>query len=141
MKEPFIATVKMITGEEVLCEVMPTEESGEEFFLISNPIIVDENTQVDPSRGVIISGLIPKKWMIFSNDGMTIVNKSHIVTMSELDKFGIEFYNKALIAARASSPIKKKVSSEENTGYVGKIETFRETLQSIYDSSPDIPSS
>ena len=57
----------------------------------------------------LCSVLIPKKWMMFSGDGMTIVNKSHVVTMSELDKFGIEFYNRALIAAHASSPIKKKV--------------------------------
>ncbi len=84
MKDPFIATVKMITGEEVLCEVMPSEEGGQEFFLISNPIIIDESNQVDAERGVVLSGLIPKKWMMFSGDGMTIVNKSHVVTMSEL---------------------------------------------------------
>ncbi len=141
MTDPFIATVKMITGEEVLCEVMPSEEGGQEFFLISNPIIIDESNQVDAERGVVLSGLIPKKWMMFSGDGMTIVNKSHVVTMSELDKFGIEFYNRALIAARASSPIKKKVDSKENSGYIGKIESFRETLQGIYDSSPDVPNS
>ena len=139
MTDPFIATVKMITGEEVLCEVMPSEEGGQEFFLISNPIIIDESNQVDAERGVVLSGLIPKKWMMFSGDGMTIVNKSHVVTMSELDKFGIEFYNRALIAARASSPIKKKVDSKENSGYIGKIDSFRQTLQDIFDSSPDVP--
>ena len=141
MTDPFIATVKMITGEEVLCEVMPSEEGGQEFFLISNPIIIDESNQVDAERGVVLSGLIPKKWMMFSGDGMTIVNKSHVVTMSELDKFGIEFYNRALIAARASSPIKKKVDSKENSGYIGKIDSFRQTLQDIFDSSPDVPNS
>jgi len=141
MTDPFIATVKMITGEEVLCEVMPSEEGGQEFFLISNPIIIDESNQVDAERGVVLSGLIPKKWMMFSGDGMTIVNKSHVVTMSELDKFGIEFYNRALIAARASSPVKKKVDSKENSGYIGKIDSFRQTLQDIYDSSPDVPNS
>ena len=45
--------------------VMPSEEGGQEFFLISNPIIIDESNQVDAERGVVLSGLIPKKWMMF----------------------------------------------------------------------------
>ena len=139
MNESFIATIKMITGEEVLCEVMATEESGQDFFLLSNPIIVDENSQVDTQRGVVISGLIPKKWMMFSNDDMTVVNKDHVVSISELDKFGIEFYNKALIAARASAPIKRKVDTQNHSGYIGKIDSFRDTLEGIYNQSPDIP--
>lgn len=139
MNESFIATIKMITGEEVLCEVMATEESGQDFFLLSNPIIVDENSQVDTQRGVVISGLIPKKWMMFANDDMTVVNKDHVVSISELDKFGIDFYNKALIAARASAPIKRKVDTQKHSGYVGKVDSFRDTLEGIYNQSPDLP--
>lgn len=139
MNEPFIASVKMITGEEVLCEVMLTEKSGEEFFLVSNPIVFDENSQVDAARGVVLSGLIPKKWMMFANDDMTVVNKNHVISMSELDKFGVEFYNRALIAARASTPIKRRVDTKENTGYIGTIDSIRNQLNKSYDISPDLP--
>ena len=48
MNEPFFATIKMITGEEVLSEIMVTEEHGTEFFVLSNPITIAENTTVDP---------------------------------------------------------------------------------------------
>ena len=139
MNESFHATVKMITGEEVLTEIMPCEENGANFFLFSNPIVIAENSQVDMQKGVVVSGLVPKRWMLFSNDDMTIVNNTHVVSISELDQFGIDFYRKALIAARASTPIKRKVDTSSNSGYVGKIESHRKYLEEMFDSSPDVP--
>jgi len=139
MLEPFHATIKMITGEEVLAEVYPTEENGIDFFVLSNPIIIQDSTQIDTEKGVAVSGLIPKRWMLFANDDLTLVNRSHVVTMSELDRFGVDFYQKALVAAKVTSPIKKKVESKDNSGFIDKIESFRERLQDLFDESPDIP--
>ena len=68
--------------------------------------------QIDHQKGVAVSGLVPKRWMLYSNDDMTIVYKSHVISLSELDKFGTDFYQKALIAAKMSSPIKRKVDSK-----------------------------
>jgi hypothetical protein len=138
MLDPFHATIKMITGEEVLAEVYSTEENGTDFYVLSNPITINENTTIDTEKGVVISGLIPKRWMLFSNDDLTIVNRTHVVTMSELDKFGIEFYEKALIAAKVTSPIKRKVETKKNPGFVDKIDSFRKKLEGIFDGSPDL---
>ena len=134
--EPFLATLKLTTSEEVLAEVMATEENGEDFFVLGNPIIISENTQIDTERGIVVSGLTPKKWMLYSNEELTIVYKQHVVSISELDKFGIDFYKKALMAAKVSSPIKRKVESEKHTGYVGKIESWRKGLEKLWDNSP-----
>ncbi len=123
----FHATIKVSTGEEVLAEVMPTEENGEKFFVLHNPIVIHESTQVDNEKGVVMSGLIPKKWMLFQNEEMAILYPNHVISMSELDKFGVDFYRKALIAAKMASPIKRKVESDKNTGFVGKIEALRDT--------------
>ena len=136
MMDPFHATVKLITGEEVLAEVMPTEENGSEFFVLSNPIIISENVQIDQEKGIAISGLIPKKWMNYSSDDMSLVNKTHIVSISELDSFGVDFYEKALVVARATSPIKRKVTTDKNSGFVGKIESLRKKLEKDYKDSP-----
>ena len=120
MLENFHATIKMITGEEVLAEVLSAEENDEQFFVLSNPIVIQENVQIDQDKGIAVSGMIPKKWMNFSSDELTVVNRTHVVSMSELDKFGVEFYEKALIAARVASPVKKRVNSKDNTGFLGK---------------------
>ena len=137
-KDPFFATVKISTGEEVLSEILPTEENGEKFFVLNNPIVIHESTQVDSERGVVMSGLIPKKWMLFQNEELAILYPQHVISMSELDKFGIDFYRKALVAAKMASPVKRKVESDKNTGFVGKIEALRQTLESMFDSSPDL---
>lgn len=141
MLENFHATIKMITGEEVLAQVMPAEEHDKSFFILSNPIVVNENLTIDQEKGVAVSGLIPKKWMTFASDDMTIVYRSHVVSISELDEFGVDFYNKALVAARVSSPVKKKVESKNNSGFIGKIQAFREKLEGTFGDSPDLPSS
>ena len=131
----------MITGEEVLAQVMPAEEHDKSFFILSNPIVVNENVTIDQEKGVAVSGLIPKKSMTFASDDMTIVYRSHVVSISELDEFGVDFYNKALVAARISSPVKKKVESKDNSGFIGKIQAFREKLEGTFGDSPDLPSS
>ena len=139
MNESFYATVKLSTGEEILTEVMPCDEESEEFFVFHRPIIISENNQVDMQKGMVISGLVPKKWLLFSTDDMHIVYKKNVITMSELDKFGIDFYNKALIAAMASNPIKKKVETTRHSGYIGEIESFRSKLEDMFNESPDLP--
>jgi len=136
-RNPFHATMKLITGEEVLGEVMPASEEGTDFFILSNPIVIAENNQIDAEKGIVMSGLVPRKWMLYANEDMTIVYKQHVVSISEMDRFGTDFYKKALVAAKCSSPIKKKVESQKNTGYIGKIKQLRDKLEQVFDDSPD----
>ena len=137
-KQPFFATLKLTTSEEVLSEVMPANEANTDFFILSNPIVIAENNQIDTEKGIVMSGLVPRKWMLYANEDLAIVYKQHVVSISEMDKFGTDFYKKALIAAKCSSPIKRKVESKKNTGYLGKIKQLRDKLESIYDDSPDL---
>ena len=140
MNDSFYATLKLSTTEEVLSEVMPAEENGTDFFVLQNPIVISESTQVDTEKGIVMSGLVPRKWMLYSNEDLAIVYKQHVVSVSELDKFGVDFYKKALIAAKCSSPIKKKVDTKNNTGFIGKIERMRKKLDKDYENSPDLTS-
>ena len=132
MNDPFYATIKLITGEEVLAEVVLTEENGVEFFLLSGAITIEEKTSVHRVKGVASSGLTPKKWPLFSSDDMTIVYKDKIVTITELDSYGQKFYQKALITARVSSPVKRKMEGSEHTGYLGTTKNIREELERLY---------
>ena len=134
--DSFHATVKLTTGEEILTEIVECEENGERFFLFHNPIVITENNHVDMQKGVVVSGLVPKKWMMYSSEDMQVVYKQHVVSISELDKFGVEFYNKALVAAKASSPVKRRVETDRHSGYVGKIESFRSKLEDMFKDSP-----
>ena len=138
MNESFYATLKLTTSEEILSEVLPQEENGTDFFVLSNPIVIIENQQIDTEKGVLISGMIPRKWMLYSNEDLTIVYRQHVVSISEMDKFGADFYHKALIAAKCGSPIKRKNDTKNHSGFLGKIEQFRKKLQKDFDGSPDL---
>ena len=139
METQFYATMKLVTGEEVLARVVKTVEYEEEIFLLDDPIIVPESTTIDKEKQIATSGLVPRRWLNYSGDGLVIVYKQHIVSISELDRFGIEFYEKALLAARVSSPVKKKAKQSEHTGYLGSSKDFRKYLEEMYDRSPDVP--
>ena len=139
MNNSFYATVKLITGEEILAEVTLTEENGAQFFLVNDPIVVNETMQVDHQKGIAVSGLVPKKWQLYASDSMTIIQREHIISISEMDKFGVDFYMKALLAAKMSSPIKRKVDSTDNVGYVGTVDETRMLLELLYKSSPHVP--
>ena len=138
MNESFFATLKLTTAEEVLSEVLPQEEAGTDFFVLSNPIVIAETQQVDTEKGVMMSGLMPRKWMLFSNEDLSIVYKQHVVSISEMDKFGADFYRKALVAAKCSSPVKRKIDTKNHSGFIGKIEQMRKKLQKDFDGSPDL---
>lgn len=137
MKDSFYATIKLLTGEEILSEVMQEEMHGVSFFVLSNPIIMEEMFDID--NGNVKGGTIPKKWLSYANDDMHIVNTNHVITMSELDSFGIDFYKKAIIASRLHSPIKREVQSKNHSGFLGHTKTIREKLEEIYNNSHDIP--
>jgi len=141
MNESFYATIKLTTGEEILAEVTLMQEDQSDFFLVNDPIVISETMQVDHQKGIAMSGLVPKKWQLYANDSMTIINKQHIISISELDKFGTDFYNKALIAAKLSSPVKRRVESENNIGYIGSIDESRSMLEDLYNKSHDVPES
>jgi hypothetical protein len=135
-QEPFYASMKMITGEEVLAEVMPVEESNNSsFFIVTNPIVVQEQHIIDHKRGMMAQTLSSRKWMVYGSEDTTIVNKNHVVSISEMDKFGINFYSHALNAAKIATPIQRKIDSEDNSGYIGTVEDERDRLKKLFENS------
>ncbi len=139
MKDPFYATIKLLTGEEIMAEVAVEDEYGSDFFVVCNPVIIEESFDIDAEKGTASAGMVPKKWLNYANDDMHIINRAHVVTMSELDSFGIDFYKKSLMAARLSSPIKREVESKQHSGYIGNTKTIRDKLEEIYKNSHDVP--
>ena len=107
--------------------------------MINDPIVINESMQIDHQKGIAVSGLVPKKWQLYASDTMTIIQKEHVISISEMDKFGVDFYMKALLAAKMSSPIKRKVDSSENVGYVGTVDETRLLLELLYEAAPHAP--
>ena len=133
MNGPFFATIKMTSGEEVLAEVCSNEENGVEFFILFNPIVVEENYTYDENAGTLTSKVSSRKWLRFSQDDMVIVYKDKVITISELDKYGIAYYQKYLVVAKIKSPVRREMRSREHTGYLGNIDDQRKYLEHLFN--------
>ena len=134
MKGPFYATIKMNSGEEVLAEVLAMDEDGFEYFMLYNPIVMDEQFVYDES-GNPTTRLTAHKWLKFSQDDMDIVYKDKIITISELDKFGVSHYQKYLLVAKIKSPVRREMQTKEHTGYLGKVDDQRDYLERLFKQS------
>jgi len=93
MEEEFLATLKLITGEELISKVcyMPDEDS----FILENPL---EVTHIDQQKkNVRINGFSLSEWIHSTFDHMFILPKQHVVTMTEVEDSRIEkFYNESV---------------------------------------------
>jgi hypothetical protein len=137
MSDLFYATIKMVTGEEVLAEVMHTEENGTRFLILHNPIVMEET--FDSEGGQFKVGQSARKWLQYATDDMVIVHFDKVLTMSEMNKYATEQYKKYSYIAKAKSPVKKEMLSVDHSGYLGTIEDQRKYLENMYNNSYDIP--
>ena len=138
MNDPFFATIKMTSGEEVLSEIIPNEENGVNILLMFNPIVVEESYSYDEDTGSLAPKTTARKWLKFSQDDMVIVNMDNVITVSELDKYGIAYYQKSLILAKVKSPVRREMKTKEHTGYLGTIEEQRKYLEKLFNNDSEI---
>ncbi len=82
MDEEFLATLKLMTGEEIVAKVCYLED--EDKVLLENPLQVESAKQ---RKGQLeVSGFSFKEWISATFDNMFIIKRDHIMTMTEVDK-------------------------------------------------------
>lgn len=86
-----IQIIKLITGEELLAEILPSIPGGNpDTVRINNPVrIVVMPNKIDPKTPNI--GFAP--WADFSEDKAFMLDKSHIITIMKPIKEFINQYN------------------------------------------------
>ena len=137
MKGPFFATIMMTSGEEVLAEVCQNEEHGVEYFILFNPIVIEENYNYDDLTGALTPKITSRKWLRFSQDDMVIVHMDKVITISELDKYGISYYQKYLLVAKIKSPVRREMQSKEHTGFLGTVDEQRKQLEDLFNKDSE----
>lgn len=130
MEEEFYATLKLVSGEEIVAKVcyLPDEDK----LILDKPLQVESAKQ---KKGKLeISGFMFKEWISATFDDMFIINKDHILTMSELDTNIQKFYEKTLnkISSNGEDKINKL---SRRAGYLGSIKEVKKSLEDIYKKS------
>lgn len=92
MEEEFYATIKLVTGEELVSKVCYLTD--EESFILENPLEVIPVEQTKSS--IKVNGFTLVEWIRSTFDQMFIIPKEHIITITETDKKIESFYLKTL---------------------------------------------
>lgn len=125
--DEFYASVKLISGEEVLC-LMVVDKTNPEHVMLDNPVICVEIRSPGTN---IPSGYKFEPWIKFSNEQTFILETSRIITVSEVkDEDIIDTYNHVVhVGFKQSHP---DISKE--MGYVSSVDKARDLLEKLYNS-------
>ena len=137
MNDKFFATIKLMTGEEIVGLV----EVHEEGLLVDNPLILEDMSDLQDLLGddVKVSGLRLSKWIKSTTDNIFFITDAKIVTVNELLEPGLTHYKKAV--TQINETIKKKISSSQKesdkkkyNGYRASVEYAREFFEDLFNS-------
>ena len=136
MGDDFHAVLKLVSGEEIYAQASWIEE--DQLLLVGNAITIKEDV-LNPQPGVMHHVLVPNMWMKFSGEDTFVIEKHKIITISELDDNAIEFYGECLqkaLAAQKQFVSGNKTRTENNKGYVSKVDDARMLLEKLYRIKP-----
>ena len=136
MEPDFLATIKLITGEEIIAKVsyMPDDDS----LVLENPM---EVTRIDQQKkNVRINGFALTEWIHSTFDHMFVLPKQHVITMTEIeDKKISEFYNESV--RRHTTEINHFRESYDpqsftrEMGHLGSVKNTKIFLEDLYKRS------
>ena len=132
MGEEFFATVKLITGEEIVSKVVYLED--EDKVMLENPLQVDPAKQ---RKGALeISGFSFREWVCATFDKMFIINRDHIITISEVEGPIVDFYKETLLRMENGKSLNGKGGKlPRGSGYLGSVTDMKKSLENIFNKS------
>tara|TARA_B100000073_G_scaffold15916_1_gene12937 strand:- start:277 stop:687 length:411 start_codon:yes stop_codon:yes gene_type:complete len=136
MEEDFLATIKLVTGEEIISKVsyMPDEDS----LVLENPLEVSYVDQ--QKKNIRTSGFMLTEWIHSTFDHMFVLPKQHVITMTEVEDTRIEkYYNDNVqrcitqLATFRETVEPKKFSRK--MGNLGSVTQTKKFLEDLFNKS------
>lgn len=139
MEEEFFATIKLVSGEEIICRTSFCAE--DDVLLIHEPMQVEHVSH--QKQRIKVQGFSLQEWIHSTFDDCFFIPKQHIVTMTECDKKITEFYLKCVSNEKKSKHLSQQMREGKHIGdpnkvipgYVGSVENARESLEKIFKTS------
>ena len=124
--EEFVATVKLVSGEEILTKVIIDYSSKEEQIIIDNPVICQE---VRSHGANVPLGYKFEPWIKMSEEEIYIVDLDKIITLSEIkDDLVIKTYNNII----ESGFKRQHPDLDREMGYINNIDSARKIIEKLY---------
>jgi len=130
MEDEFYASVKLVSGEEIFGEVMPSEENGRTVLIISDPVEI-ETVSMDGRH----EGLRMMPWLrSMPSEGIIIIPMDKVITVVEAreDSEVVAYYQRFIMTNLAGGS-SEKIKVTKKMGYVISVEKAREHLEKLFD--------
>ena len=125
--DEFVATIKLVTGEEILTKVIVNQDTADETVIIENPLICEE---VRSHGANIPLGYKFEPWMKMSEEDVFIIHMTSIITMSEIkEKQVIVTYNEVIKKGFRSSG---DPNLTREMGAIGSVKDCRDMIEKLY---------
>ncbi|MFZ9729015.1 MAG: hypothetical protein ACO3CD_08385 [Candidatus Nanopelagicaceae bacterium] len=132
MEEEFYATIKLVSGEEVVAKVcyLPDEDK----IMLDRPLIVENAKQ---RKGQVeVTGFALKEWISATFDNMFIIKMDHVLTMTEIEGEIVDFYEKTLNRLESGKSLAGRGNKlPRGSGYLGSVKEMKKSLEEIYKRS------
>jgi len=126
--DEFVASIKLVTGEEILTKVIVNNDHTEETIIIDNPLICQE---VRSFGANIPMGYKFEPWMKMSDEDVFIIHMTSIITMSEIkDKNIVRTYSE--IVKKGFDIQKNNPDLTREMGSIGTVKNCREIIEKLY---------
>ena len=127
--EEFVATVKLVSGEEILTKVIIDYSSKEEQIIIDNPVICQE---VRSHGANVPLGYKFEPWIKMTEEDVFILNLDKVITMSEIkDDLVIKTYNNIIDGGFK----RQHPDLDRQMGYVNSVDKARKMIEKLYKSN------
>ena len=124
--DEFVASIKLVTGEEILSKVIVTNDHQEDTVILDNPLICQE---VRSYGANIPMGYKFEPWIKMSDEDVFIVHMTSIITMSEIkDKNVVKTYTE--IVEKGFD--RKDPELTREMGSIGTVKDCRDMIEKLY---------
>ena len=129
MEQDFYASVKLVSGEEIFGEVMPSDENGRTVLIISDPVEI-ETVSMDGRH----EGLRMMPWLrSMPSENIVIIPMDRVITVVEAqeDSEVVKYYRK-FIFTNTNQTSSEKIKVSKKMGYVISVEKARQSLENSF---------
>ena len=126
------ASIKLITGEELLCYVLDVYTENEHTYIhIKNPLLVSHSERRRSSSRKYYK-LSP--WKIFTDSHEYELDATSILAVSAVRDVALQKEHSTHFLKERPQLQSKQ---DENLGYIGSVEEFKKSLEKIYTLDAD----
>lgn len=129
MSDYKIASLKLISGEELICTLLNLEQ-GEEYTTVSfkDPVRISLRDRRKTKKYSL------EPWLCIKNNIVHTIDITKILTVYEVTDVNIlndysEFFDRK---AKLSAKPKRKFNSSTKIGYIGNTNDFKNSLEKLY---------